>query len=194
MNGGYIMIKASDANIYLEASKALTIGKPILFYENDTTCYYIDTIILDGTNIVLTKGGKTITIANDNTITSVGDIQNHLYQYNIRFFGTYVDSGENTQVISFAVSFLYPKDIDFEDMTYTDFYNNYSDIFIFNVINGAKYQEGDYIKPLVYNNDSDNELMFINLASSKIDTVIIADEDESTDYITAYEVYKTQLF
>lgn len=81
MNGGYIMIKASDTNIYLEASKALTIGKPILFYENDTTCYYIDTITLDGTNIVLTKGGKTITIADDNTITTSGDIQVHLYRY-----------------------------------------------------------------------------------------------------------------
>lgn len=80
MNGGYIMIKASDADIYLEASRALTIGKPILFYENDTTCYYIDTITLDGTNVVLTKGGKTITIANDNTITSVGDIINALME------------------------------------------------------------------------------------------------------------------
>lgn len=194
MNGGYIMIKASDADIYLEASRALTIGKPILFYENDTTCYYIDTIILDGTNIVLTKGGKTITIANDNTITSVGDIQNHLYQYNIHFYGSFVDAGENTQEISFAVSFLYPKDIDFVDMTYTDFYNNYSDIFIYNVINGAIYQQGDNIKPLVYNNESDNELMFINLASSKIDNVTITDEDDSTDYITVYDVFKTQLF
>lgn len=84
MNGGYIMIKASDADIYLEASRALIIGKPILFYENDTTCYYIDTITLDGTNVVLTKGGKTITIANDNTITSVGEMYDSIDNYQIK--------------------------------------------------------------------------------------------------------------
>ena len=75
MVGGYAMIRADEQNIYNKATDALAKGKPILFYENDTTCYYIDTITLDGTNIVLTKGGKTITIANDNTITTSGDIQ-----------------------------------------------------------------------------------------------------------------------
>ena len=95
MNGGYIMIKASDADIYLEASRALTIGKPILFYENDTTCYYIDTITLDGTNVVLTKGGKTITIANDNTITTSGDIQNHFYEVLIE--DAYIDIDGDTE-------------------------------------------------------------------------------------------------
>lgn len=108
MNGGYIMIKASDADIYLEASRALTIGKPILFYENDTTCYYIDTITLDGTNVVLTKGGKTITIANDNTITTSGDIQNHLYKY----FGLYVENGGK-----FSFEVISEKNIDFSTIT-----------------------------------------------------------------------------
>lgn len=75
MNGGYVMIKASDSNAYTKLLNAINLGKPILFYENDTTCYYIDSITTSGTNVVLTKGGKTITIANDNTITSVGDIQ-----------------------------------------------------------------------------------------------------------------------
>lgn len=111
MNGGYIMIKASDADIYASASRALNIGKPILFYENDTTCYYIDTITIDGDdNIILTKGGKTITIADDNTITSVGDIANPLMENikdasgNLRFI-----EGEGTSETISNVEIVYNR-------------------------------------------------------------------------------------
>ena len=79
MNGGYVMIKSTDSEIYSKVKKAIEIGKPILYYENDTTCYYIDSASIVGTDIVLTKGGKTITIDNDNNVLSSGDIQNHLY-------------------------------------------------------------------------------------------------------------------
>ena len=58
------------------ATSALTSGKPILWYESNTECYFIDTITLSGTDIILTKGGKTITIENDSDITEVGDINN----------------------------------------------------------------------------------------------------------------------
>ena len=78
MNGGYLMVSKSDTNLYAKLNNALTVGKPILWYEDETTCYYIDTITKSGTDIILTKGGKTITIENDGTITEVGDVLNPL--------------------------------------------------------------------------------------------------------------------
>lgn len=74
MNGGYLIISKNQADAYALSLKALELGKPVLFYEDDTTCYYIDTITLSGTDVVLTKGGKTITIESDGTITEVGDV------------------------------------------------------------------------------------------------------------------------
>ena len=81
MLGGYVMLNKADENLYVKAKNALTQGKPILFYEDANTCYYIDTITLDGTDIILTKGGKTITIEADGDITENGDIQPHLYNF-----------------------------------------------------------------------------------------------------------------
>lgn len=74
MNGGYLMVSKSDANLYGKLNNALTVGKPILWYEDETTCYYIDTITKSGTDIVLTKGGKTITVESDGDITEIGDV------------------------------------------------------------------------------------------------------------------------
>lgn len=79
MNGGYLMVSKSDTNLYTKLNNALSVGKPILLYEDENTCYYIDTITKSGTDIILTKGGKTITIESDETITEVGNIQNHLW-------------------------------------------------------------------------------------------------------------------
>lgn len=75
MNGGYLMVSKSDTNLYIKLNNALTVGKPILWYEDENNCYYIDTITKSGTDIVLTKGGKTITIESDGDITEVGNIQ-----------------------------------------------------------------------------------------------------------------------
>ena len=90
INGGYIIINKDDANIYAKVTEALINGKPILFYENDTTCYYIDTIALSGDDIVLTKGGKTITITSANAVSEIGSIQNHLYLLTIKDSDAYV--------------------------------------------------------------------------------------------------------
>ena len=79
LKGGYILVNKNDANIYASVENALISGKPVLFYENSTTCYYIDTLAKSGDDIVLTKGGKTITITDANVVTESGDIQNHLY-------------------------------------------------------------------------------------------------------------------
>ena len=74
MNGGYLMVSKADTNLYEKLNKALTLGKPVLFYEDDTTCYYIDSITKSGTDIILTKNGKTITIESDGDITESGDV------------------------------------------------------------------------------------------------------------------------
>lgn len=85
-NGGYVILDLQDANVYAQAQNCLLVNKPVMVYDNSQV-YYADTIILDGTNIVLTKGGKTITIANDNTITTSGDIQEKLHLYQINIYG-----------------------------------------------------------------------------------------------------------
>lgn len=88
--GGYVIINKALDNVYELAKNALTSGKPILWYETNTECYYIDTATLSGTDIVLTKGAKTITIEADGDITEVGDIQpsgseQHLYEIKVSF-------------------------------------------------------------------------------------------------------------
>lgn len=74
LNGGYVMVSKNDTKLYEKLNNALTLGKPVLWYENANTCYYIDTITRSGTNIILTKGGKTITIESDGDITESGNI------------------------------------------------------------------------------------------------------------------------
>ena len=74
MNGGYLIVSKDDTNLYEKLNKALTLGKPVLWYEDENTCYFIDTITKSGADIILTKGGKTITIESDGDITEVGDL------------------------------------------------------------------------------------------------------------------------
>ena len=83
MNGGYLMVSKTDTNLYEKLNNALTLGKPVLFYEDENTCYYIDSITKSGTDIILTKGGKTITINDANAVSSVGEIQEKLHKYSI---------------------------------------------------------------------------------------------------------------
>lgn len=70
-----LTVRKTDTDLYNTLNNALTLGKPILWYEDENTCYYIDTISKSGTDIVLTKGGKTITIEANGDITEVGEIQ-----------------------------------------------------------------------------------------------------------------------
>lgn len=83
LNGGYVMLDKADSDIYAKASGALKGGKPILWYEDKDTCYFIDSISKSGDDIVLTKGGKTITITSANAVTESGNIQQHFYQYRV---------------------------------------------------------------------------------------------------------------
>lgn len=86
--GGYSILDLASPTIYADALGALKQDKPVLVYD-EPECYYADTIkatTIDGDDVIqITKGGKTITIANDSTITNVGDIQNHLYEIGIEF-------------------------------------------------------------------------------------------------------------
>ena len=110
LNGGYIMVSKTDTNIYEKVNKALTLGKPILWYEDETTCYYIDTISKSGTDIVLTKGGKTITIEADGDIIETGKIQSQEKQY------YYFDCNDGTisgdGVITDNIYMVFVSDID----------------------------------------------------------------------------------
>ena len=85
MVNGYVFLDLTKANVYSKALKVLGTDKPVVIKDGSGSPYFVDSLTLDGTNVVITKGGKTITIANDNTITNVGDIQNHLYLNVLQF-------------------------------------------------------------------------------------------------------------
>lgn len=80
LKGGYVLININDSNIYNACNDALTNGKPILLYEDDNTCYYIDSISKSGDDIILTKGGKTFTITDANVVTETGLVANPLME------------------------------------------------------------------------------------------------------------------
>lgn len=71
-NGGYAIISHDDINIFNKVDNAYNAGKPILFYDDDKTCYFIDSIKKVDDDYVLVKGGKTITITDANTVSSTG--------------------------------------------------------------------------------------------------------------------------
>ena len=108
LNGGYSIIKKDDANIFAKVNDALTNGKPILFYEDDKNCYYIDTMEKTGTDsIALTKGGLTIVITSGNVVTELGSIQNHLYSNNVYIIG----EDENTNNCYIYLTILATKEL-----------------------------------------------------------------------------------
>lgn len=71
-NGGYAIVKYNDSDIFAKVKNAYENEKPILFYDDDKTCYFIDTTKKVGDDYVLVKGGKTITITDANTVSSTG--------------------------------------------------------------------------------------------------------------------------
>ena len=75
LNGGYVMLDLASTKVYEDAKAAVAARKPILVYDNGK-CYYADTFEVDGdSNVVITKGGKTITIEPDGDVTSVGSVE-----------------------------------------------------------------------------------------------------------------------
>lgn len=100
MINGYVFLDLTKSNVYAKALKVLGADKPVVIKDGVGSPYFVDSIALDGTNVVITKGGKTITIANDNTITNVGDIQNHLYEYGIYCSGSDIDTSFTLHLLS----------------------------------------------------------------------------------------------
>ena len=117
MVNGYVFLDLTKSNVYAKALKVLGADKPVVIKDGGGSPYFVDSMALVGTNVVITKGGKTITIANDNTITNVGDIQNHLYQYTIMFDGNYNDGAVET---TFKLKFISNK----SNITIDDLINN----------------------------------------------------------------------
>lgn len=154
LKGGYIIIKKDDANIFTNVNDALTKGKPILWYEDANTCYYIDTISKSGDDIVLTKGGKTITITDANVVTETGNISGggaKLYTHNIDL--TFLDGCDETKNIIFRVI-----------SSNESAYNDISFKALFNV--GPEDQEkscGLFNNALIETNETDNLYAFGDL-------------------------------
>ena len=86
MTNGYVVINLNDTEkIYSKALKVLASGKPVLVMD-DPQVYYADTITMSGDDVVITKGGKTITITDANAVSSIGNIQKHLWYHGLNIY------------------------------------------------------------------------------------------------------------
>lgn len=121
MINGYVFLDLTKSNVYAKALKVLGADKPVVIKEGSNAPYFVDSISLDGTNVVITKGGKTITIANDNTITNVGDIYNEELQY--------ISYNNETDVIDTTKPIVQTMDgYSFVDGSVTGFENTYASV------------------------------------------------------------------
>ena len=74
MVNGYVFLDLTKSNVYAEALKVLGTDKPVVIKDGSGAPYFVDSLTLDGTNVVITKGGKTITINDANAVSSEGEI------------------------------------------------------------------------------------------------------------------------
>jgi len=93
--GGYSILDLASTTIYADALGVLKQNKPVLVYD-DPEAYFADTIKLVNDDVVITKGGKTITINDVNAVSSEGEIANHLYSLCIKF-DFQIDSDNNNE-------------------------------------------------------------------------------------------------
>lgn len=100
MINGYVFLDLTKSNVYAKALKVLGADKPVVIKDSSGAPYFVDSLALDGTNVVITKGGKTITIANDNTITVSGDVTLHYYQI-------YLTGRDNNNKVIYIYASLY---------------------------------------------------------------------------------------
>ena len=114
MVNGYVFLDLTKSNVYGRALKVLGADKPVVIKDGSGSPYFVDSMALDGTNVVITKGGKTITIANDNTITNVGDIQNHLYK--MKLYIKCLDENQDVAIKGY-IYFLANENLTFDEKT-----------------------------------------------------------------------------
>lgn len=100
MVNGYVTLDLASNKIYKESLGAIKSGKPVMIVDAPNV-YFADTIAISGDDVVITKGGKTITITDANSVSSEGDIQVHLYEYLLQC--TFSNESENTQYIFFRL-------------------------------------------------------------------------------------------
>lgn len=158
--GGYSILDLTDANVSTQANVCYNQDKPVLVYGANGEKFFADTITKDGTNIVITKGGKTITIANDNTITNVGDIQNHLYYTNIN-----ATCEDDNHQCYFSITLNTNREIaTLTSNELIELLNNYSDVVL---IGFAEYDDTTYTEiTFSINNNVITEIGFDNGSNS----------------------------
>ena len=89
--GGYLIIDVL-ALTYSIALESLRCDKPLLIINDSTyTPYYADGVEIDGSeNVIIHKGGRTISVAPDGTITATGSIapsvSAELYEHSLSFY------------------------------------------------------------------------------------------------------------
>ena len=76
LNGGYIMLDITDANLYNYASKAVNANKPVMVYDATGNPYYAKDIKLIGTTVAITTDNGIIAVASDGTVTTSKNITN----------------------------------------------------------------------------------------------------------------------
>ena len=136
MVNGYVFLDLTKANVYAKALKVLGTDKPVVIKDGSGSPYFVDSLTLDGTNVVITKGGKTITIANDNTITNV---ENHLYLINFRLTSDTEDYDLRITALSKKENIIIS---DLNNLIYISIMNDndYSESFAYESIQGSYYQ------------------------------------------------------
>ena len=174
--GGYSILDLASTTIYADALGALKQDKPVLVYDLPE-CYFADTIkatTIDGDDVVqITKGGKTITIANDNTITNVGDNQLHRYNLTINNIGSY------SLLFTF---YSYKKFDNVNNQTLTVEIAN-------NLLN--------YENIIAYDRNNNNIIIFDNAEFAEngdIDILVNGDGSETISIDENTKYYLTQLF
>ena len=169
LNGGYVMLDKADSDIFAKASGALQAGKPILWYEDKNTCYFIDTIEKTGSDsIALTKGGLTIVITSGNVVTEKGSIKSYLH--NILISGD--DTGNNLLLASASVTLNKKEPLTLGEIVALKIYLNVSPIGTsLNTDFGTGELEGSGTSYSVSLNDGDGSRDFADVPELK-DTVI----------------------
>jgi len=178
MVNGYVFLDLTKSNVYQKALKVLTTDKPVVVSDGSGAPYFVDSMKLDGTNVVITKGGKIITIASDNTITNVGDIQPQEKLYHYCFDANDGNITDGQLADNFYFEFVSNKK-GLEDLDITDFENhlyvnainsNYKDsndkivnIFIFDI-----YKSDDKLKISVDRDGTDNNDFVVEFTSNPI--------------------------
>lgn len=169
MVNGYVTLDLASNKIYKESLGAIASGKPVMVVDAPNV-YFADTISIVSDNVVITKGGKTITITDANAVSSVGDIQAHLYQYSITFNGTFDENN-----LTFNLKFISNKsDITIDDLISNDIkslytYNTIADITTDGGANNftiVAFKEGNLVN-ILDSNTGDNDWTYSNLAIAK---------------------------